>query len=143
LPLDPDPSLEHEVWRLEIDENDGPIVKVSTRLVRDRYMLARSSAFVCLVLPEILRRVLTWAVEEGQPDEEDQNTPRASWVGFGCSLLGQRELPDDVDDPCTGTEAKERWVNDAVSRFCREHGVEGVFGDWWRDGGADVTGGAL
>jgi hypothetical protein len=144
LPLDPDPSLTKEVWRLEIDENDGPLIKVSTHLVRDRQALARSPAFRSLVLPEVLRRVLTWALEDDLPgdDEDDWETPRGRWIRFGCGLLGQTEPPENLDDRDEGADARDAWIEQAVNRFCHSNRIDEVFGEWWRDDAPGAAGGA-
>lgn len=142
LPLDPDPSLRQEVWRLEIDENDGPIIKVSTHLVRDRHALARSPAFLTLVLPEVLRRVLTWALADGLPGEDEWDAPRGRWIRFGCGLLAQHEPPDELDDHDEGADDRERWIAEAVTRFCHTNRIDRVFGNWWRDDASRPTGGA-
>lgn len=44
-----------EVWRLDIDEDTGPLLKISRHLAPDRHSLVRSSQFVALALPELLR----------------------------------------------------------------------------------------
>lgn len=142
LPLDPDPSLRDEVWRLEIDENDGPLVKVSTHLVRDRHALARSPAFITLALPEILRRTLTWALAEGLPGDEDWDTPRGRWIRFGCGLLSQTEPPQSLDDHDDTAQAREHWIDDAVTRFCRANRIDQTFGGWWRNDAPRATGDA-
>jgi hypothetical protein len=142
LPLDPDPSLREEVWRLEIDENDGPLVKVSTHLVRDRHALARSPAFLTLALPEILRRILTWAVSDGLPGDDEWDTPHGRWIRFGCGLLAQNEPPSELDDRDEGVDARDRWIESAVTRFCRANRIDRTFGGWWREDGPRTTGGA-
>jgi hypothetical protein len=141
LPLDPDPTLTNEVWRLEIDENDGPLIKVSTHLVRDRHALARSPGFLSLVLPEVFRRVLTWALEDGLPGDEEWDTPRGLWIRFGCGLLGQTEPPEDLDDRDEGADARDAWIEQAVNRFCRGNHIDRLFGGWWRDDAPRATGG--
>jgi hypothetical protein len=142
LPLDPDPSLREEVWRLDIDEKDGPLVRVSTHLVRDRHALARSPAILTLALPEILRRILTWALDEGLPGDDDWDTPRGRWVRFGCGLLGQSEPPQELDDRDEGADAKDQWINDVVTRFCRAHRIDRTFVGWWSKDATRATGGA-
>lgn len=142
LPLDPDPTLTDEVWRLEIDENDGPLVKVSTNLVRDRLALARSLAFLSLVLPEVLRRVLKWAIEDGRPEDDEWDSPRGRWIRFGCGLLGQTEPPDILDDRDAGADARDEWIDEAVERFCRMNHIDRHFSKWWRDDAPRAAGGA-
>lgn len=130
LPMDPDPNLFDEIWRLELDENDGPLVKISTALVRDRHTLARSSPFLSLVMPEILRKSLSWAIHDGLPSDEDWDTPRGRWIRFGCALQSQSEPPENLD---SDDEARDKWVEDGVARFCRANRLSEVFGNWWRD----------
>ena len=142
LPLEPDPDLRDEVWRLEIDEKDGPLVKVSTHLVRDRHALARSPHFLSLVLPEILRRVLAWAIEDGIPDDEEWESPRGRWIRFACGLLSQTEPPGELDDRDEGPDARDRWIDGAVVRFCRLNHIDRAFGGWWRDDNPRSTVGA-
>ncbi len=142
LPLDPDPALTNEVWRLEIDENDGPLIKVSTHLVRDRHALARSPGFLSLVLPEVFRRVLTWALEHGLPGDDEWDTPRGRWILFGCGLLGQTEPPENLDDRDEGADARDAWIEQAVNRFCRANHIDRVFSGWWRDDAPRAAGGA-
>lgn len=131
LPLDPDPSLRDEVWRLDIDENDGPLVKVSTNLVRDRNALARSPAFLALALPEALRRILEWAVADGLPGDDEWDTPRGRWIRFTCGLLGQSEPPQHLDDRNEGEDARAQWIDDAIIQFCRANKIGSAFNTWW------------
>ncbi len=142
LPLEPDPSLEHEAWRLDIDEDDGPLVKISTDVVKDRHALARHASFLTLALPEILRRCLTWALEGGLPDDDEWDTPRGRWVRFGCGLLKQSEPPPELDDDNDANETREEWINAVVTRFCKEHRIKDQYEKWWADQTSPATGGA-
>lgn len=140
LPLDPDPTLRDEPWRLVIDEDDGPVVKVSTHLVRDRQAFAKSREFISLAMPEILRRILGWAVTSGTPAEDEWDTPRGKWIRLGCGLLGQAEPPQEMSDTVGGAAAREEWVDEVVSRFCRMHRTAQVFREWWREGTVQSAG---
>jgi len=142
LPLDPDPSLTNEVWRLEIDENTGPLIKVSTHLVRDRHALARSPAFLSLVLPEVFRRILNWALKDGLPGDDEWDAPRGRWISFGCGLLGQTSPPEILDDRHEGDDARDKWIDEVVDQFCRANQIDLVFGGWWRNETPRATGGA-
>lgn len=137
LPMDPDPNLFDEVWRFELDEDDGPLVKVSTVLVRDRHALARSAQFLSLVMPEILRQSLAWALQTGLPSDEEWDTPRGQWIRFGCTLMSQREPPEDLDSE--DEDARDRWVEEAVTRFCRANRLNEIFGRWWRDDASSLN----
>lgn len=141
LPLETDPSLRDEVWRLDIDENDGPLVRISSYLVRDRHAFARSGAFMSLALPDILRKVLSWALDDGLPDDDDWDTPRGRWVRFGCGLLGQAEPPRELDDQDGGADARDKWVDQVVQGFWRVNSLGRAFAGWWREEGSHGTGG--
>lgn len=129
LPLEPDPELRDEIWRLDLDQDTGPLVRVSPHLVRDRHALARSDEFVVLALPEILRRILEWSLEDGLPDDDEWDSVRGLWIRQACGLLSQTRPPDGLDDD---EVERERWIDEAVTRFCRRHGIERRFGKWWQ-----------
>lgn len=130
LPLQPDPDLRDEVWRLIIDDDDGPIIKVSTELVSDRRAFARSPAFVSLALPEIFRSILKWSLNGDLPADDDWDTPRGRWIRLACALLGQAEVPPGLGDSETDGDARDAWIDDAVSRFCKVNSVNRVFSQW-------------
>lgn len=134
LPLESDPSLIDEVWKLDIDEDSGPLIRVSTHLVQDRAGLAQSQQFISLALPEILRRILQWALDDGVPDDEDWETVRGRWVLFACGIMGQKRPPDEIDDNTEGAEIKSAWIEDAVTRFSRSAKVGESFSGWWNAG---------
>jgi hypothetical protein len=138
LPMEPDSSLREEVWRLDIDENDGPLIRMSTHLVSDRHALARHPVFLSLVMPEVLRQILRWALEDGRPNDEEWDTPRGRWILQGCRLLGLREPPEELDDDWP---EREQWIDQVVTQFCRRHGLGKQFGKWWGGNTSHAAGG--
>lgn len=54
-------SLGSQVWRLEIDEENGPELLVNDRIRRSKE-LVRSSSFSALVIPEIFRQISEWVL---------------------------------------------------------------------------------
>lgn len=142
LPIERNDELRDEVWRLVLDDETGPMVEVSGPLVADRQALARSPAFLSLALPEVLRRILRWSLEEGRPEEDDWHKPRGVWIRFALDqLLRERDLRPELDDAEPWTVDHERWVNDAVTKFCRLHHIDRVFGKWWKGDGSLQRGG--
>lgn len=140
LPFEPDPGLRERVWTLDLDDQTGPLVRVSAHLVRDRQALARSDEFVTIALPEILRRILEWALADGVPDDDDEwDTIRGRWVRLACGLHGQARPPEEVDDD---EDERAKWIEEAVSRFCRLHGIDAKFKSWWRRVEPPTKGGA-
>jgi len=120
-----------EVWRLEIDEDTGPSLKVSKYLAPDRWGLVKSDEFRTLVGPEIFRRILTIAAASGKAFfDEDKDGWEGRWVRMACQVTG---VPEPRDEPW-GQDDQENWVEDAVQRFSRRHRIATSFGRWWSDG---------
>jgi hypothetical protein len=133
LPLIPDQSLVTELWRLQLDDHTGPTVHVSVSLVPDRYAFARSSEFLTLAMPVIVRRILEWAVSEPDFDWAGQwhVHPRALWLRSSMELLGQEEIPGFLGEPSDQQDdERDAWVDDAVAAFCRQVELEKLSRIW-------------
>lgn len=114
--------LEGEVFRLKLPDSSGeePVLILNEGL--DIWMIggikpyARTPLFVSLVLPSVIRQVLTHYLrpECEMDSEDDQSQPRGRWLAFGARLTG-------VEPPDTSTELAEvyGWVDDAVEAFCQ------------------------
>lgn len=141
LALDTDPDMRDEVWRLDFGDDDWPRISVSGHLVADRLSFARSPAFLSLVMPEALRRILHWSLENGLPEEDDWHRPRGVWIRFACSLLKQMEPPAELGDEDSGADKRDEWVDEAVTRFCRINHIDRTFSQWWKGAGSSSRGG--
>lgn len=130
LPVDPW-DVRDQVWQLEIDEETGPLLKISRHLAPDRHALVRSPPFETLVLPEVLKTILSRALTDGVPDaDESADTWQWKWVHLACDLMGVMEPPLEVED---SPDAAERWVSEVVARFCRQHRISTTFLNWWKE----------
>lgn len=110
-------DLGQRVWELRIDEGDLPRLVLNERYLEDGVReLARSHpGFRALVFPEVLRRILTEAVADHDPDADDEEWGTL-WLRFACRELGQPRPPDDPTDHAD-------WVAAAVDAFCARAGV--------------------
>jgi hypothetical protein len=136
LPLIPDQGLVDELWKLILDDQTGPTVHVSVALVPDRHAFARSSEFLTLAMPIILRNILEWAVSEPDFDWRGQWDVhrRALWVRSSMELLGQHELPGFLSEP--GNEQddeKDTWIDKAVAAFCKQLDIDKLSKNWLKN----------
>ena len=130
LPIKPE-DLGEETFRVDY-AGERPILKINKR-AGDWRTLARHPAFVCLVLPEVLREILTrvLSIEEYYETEDDSDW-RARWLRFGSLIPGSSEPPASKDEE----DRFDDWVNDAVAAFARLHHMRNRFNLFW-SGGAE------
>jgi|GEM_PF-4370719 hypothetical protein len=101
-------DLKEELWRVDTsDEALGPCVFVNKRLPNAGGLLTRDPVTRGLIMPQIVRQVLTVVAKT-----EQQSEPwAANWISF-AEQLGHPELPDAEDD-----EAVQGWVEEVVESF--------------------------
>lgn len=119
-------DLGREVWK--IDFADEPILLINYRLA-EKHALARSGVFQSLVLPEVLRSILTRILLVDQYRYfEDENDWAARWLRFASSFPGVGGVPEDED-----AELDAEWIDSAVSAFCQWRGTDRLFKEFWGD----------
>jgi hypothetical protein len=126
-------DLEGHAWKLEIDDETGPLLRVSRTLVPERESFVGSREFVSLVLPAVLHRVLERALLAGADDDD------AGWAADWLKLAAS--LPEAGPPPEHGTgerlsDEEEDWIDDAVEAFCKAHAIGDRFRAWWNAGPA-------
>jgi hypothetical protein len=126
LPVNFGVDLGHRIWEVQFpDDGTDPMLCVNSNLNADdgllRNFVAQESAFVSLVFPEALRRILERLLEEGY-DSSDEESWQYKWVRFAFSLgVG---LPSDSDD-----DLKRQWIDEAVDAFCVQAKIKTLFED--------------
>ena len=103
------------VWELDIlDDVRGPVLYIDQ--TADPYKeLPGRIEFKALIYPEIMRRMLTRALDDSRDDLEGwQHT----WLQFPRQTFGYMDPPPDGDDP----EANKDWVDTAVRACSRSAG---------------------
>lgn len=131
LPLDRSDSRD-EVWRLEVDLQTGPLLRISVHLVANREAFVRSREFTTLVLPQVFRCILASVFEDGIPDEESA-VWRLKWAGLACSTMRATQPPPAIGED---QQAREEWIDEVVSKWCRGRRLGTLFQNWWGEGGA-------
>lgn len=122
LPIEPH-DLGQELWRLEFKDQDV-ILYVNEKIpdLKDR---ARSDPlFYALVYPEVVRRVLTQAIDDNVDVEEDDERWQIFWLRFGRDLHPTKQTPPSSNDP---DEDRDEWVDEVVAVFSEAHQLKERF----------------
>lgn len=134
--IDVVPSEIGEVWRVDFPEDGGePVLQVNRYLVERHHELVRGDQFISLVLPEVLRIVLTrvLVIENVDPSEEGDDW-RSLWHRFVRALPGVGDAPHPVkgeSDSPENVDELEAWIDNAVDAFARKYRIDQRFNDWW------------
>lgn len=135
LHVDPKP-LGNQVWRLNLDDA-WPKLEVNND-IRDLNMfdiIKSSAAFRSLVLPSLLRSILTHLViMDAEVDADTQDHWGSSWHKFGTALAGGATCP-----PCGESGEQDNrlaWVESVVTAFCHRHRISDMFRSSVRQGDA-------
>lgn len=117
LPFRPAP-LGQRLWKLEATEGDWPALLINES-VADWHQFARTPSFQALVLPEVLRQIAIWVVEQ-LDDAQEEDTPAGAWRQF-LSGFGQDPVevaPDDEDERAGWARD---WAEEIADKFSRRH----------------------
>lgn len=113
-------NLGQEIWRV-VYEN-GFILELNQEITNIKEIVTRDRSVRGVILPEVLRIVLTRILAENL-DEESESGPAyekaPNWLQLGKTFSGGIEPP-----PVEGRDADTDihiWVNDAVRGFCQKH----------------------
>ena len=112
-------DLGMEVWRLKFDENGGsPVLEVNKNIEDISFAVRRDEAFRSLVLPEVLRSILTRAliVEGENPDDDEESSNWRSWM-LCVRDFYHEEYPQMSDDEVVDKGAISGWIDNAVAAF--------------------------
>ena len=112
-------DLGMEVWRLKFDENGGgPALEVNKNIEDISFAVRHDEAFRSLVLPEVLRSILTRAliVEGENPDDDEENSNWRPWM-LCVRDFYHEEYPQMSDDETIDNGAISLWIDNAVAAF--------------------------
>jgi hypothetical protein len=117
LPIEPH-DLGQEMWRLEFKDQDV-VLYVNERIPELKDWARAEPLFYAVVYPEVVRRVLTRAIDENADVEEDDDERwQVLWQRFGRDLHPTKQKPPGSDDP---EEDREEWVDEVVAAFASAH----------------------
>ena len=111
-------DLGHEVWRTDLDQDAGPVLKLNYRIPGFKQAILDNPMMRGLLLPAALRPVLEEIARNPAFDEDDEADWKRDWVTFCRDQLGAD--PDDIDR--SDEEGKETWIRSATQKFCQDIG---------------------
>lgn len=117
-------------WKLELDEESGPLLRVSRALVGEREAFVGSREFVSLVLPAVLRQILERALIAAGDAEEATGWP-ADWIHLARALPGVGAPPPRTAAAETLTDEEEDWLDAVAEAFALARQVPERFQAWW------------
>jgi hypothetical protein len=131
-------DLANELWKVDFD-GDEPQLQINQSLVASPALLVRDDRFVSLVLPQVLRIILTHILIVNRFDAtEDVTGWRAQWLRLSMALPGVGDEPPHVELGEVGAlqnqEELEQWIDDAVRSFARKSHIGRQFNAWWNAG---------
>ena len=119
IPLQEDNGAElgSEVWRVDFGQDEGPVLLVNSNVPNIGDIVRSDVAFRSLVIPQVLRQVLTQMifVEKMDPDD-DEDGWGTDWFTF-VEKLGVKAEPDMTWGEALDNEAAQEWINKTVIAF--------------------------
>ena len=116
-------DLGQEVWRLDFGSSDDiPVLKVNKNMEGMSQAVRSDRAFRSLVLPEVLRSILSHMlfVEGAHPDDDDRLT-WFGWFGFVSQFYSLEDCPRSIETGDTEQrKATSDWINAAVNSFTEQ-----------------------
>lgn len=123
--LTPEPdTLDQLLWKLDL-ESDPPRLLVNRDAKPSWQDLAKSPHFRSLVYPEVLRRLLSWALIQNEWTEDDEEDGSASnWMHFAKNL--GVPWPPPPPSPAFRGDC-DQWIDEAVASFARRNQLRNVW----------------
>lgn len=117
-------ELDQSVFKLEF--HDEPVLLINDRS-GDWREVVKQPAFQSLVLPNVIREVLTRIIFiEEYYETTDLSDWRSQWLNYALSLPGIQDIPEDEDDWGVAD-----WIDDAAEAFCDKFEVTDLFKEYW------------
>ena len=112
-------ELGKEVWRLEFGESDNPTMFVNSNIRGMSETARQDEAFRALVIPQVLRSILTRAVVVDDCDPDDDAGQWGEWLAFVREFCDE-DLTTISGDSESDAEAKLDWIDSAVRAFAEK-----------------------
>jgi hypothetical protein len=114
-------GMGQEVWRVIWDAT-GPVLELNQDYTGIKETLLQKHIFRSLLLPEVLRTVLTRILSDEMDHDEEYGDRAKLWLKFVATFHSETE-PQERE-----LAIIDAWVNNAVQSFCRRH----RFFDAWK-----------
>ena len=112
-------ELGKEVWRLDFGESDNPTMFVNRNIRGISETVRQDEAFRALVIPQVLRSILTRAVIVDECDPDDDIGRWSEWLRF-VSEFHDEDLAAISSDPESDAATRAEWIEGAVKAFAEQ-----------------------
>lgn len=102
-------------WKLDIREDDYPIVYIDRKIPDPRTWVRNDPVFVSCVLPAIVREVFDDILNESAPPEQKW---AKDWIDWADTLMPGKAPPWG-----DGRAQRQDWLSDLLDSFCQRHGM--------------------
>ncbi len=102
-------------WKLDVREDDYPIVYLDKKIPDARTWVRNDPIFVSCVLPAIVREVFDDILVSNSPPDQ---TWANDWLGWADTLMPGKAPPWKDD-----RTHKQAWIADLLDSFCGRHGM--------------------
>jgi hypothetical protein len=101
------------VWRLDIRENDYPVVYLDKRIPNASIWAKTDATFTGAVLPAVIAQVFGDILEE---DDEPDMPWMKDWIQWADILMPGQKPPYSQS-----TQDTRSWIESLIDTFCRRH----------------------
>lgn len=112
-------ELGKEVWRLDFGESDNPTMYVNRNIRGMSDVVRQDDTFRALVIPQVLRSILTRAVIVDECDLDDDAGRWSEWMSFVAEFHDE-DLAAITYEPEVDAAAKAEWIDSAVRAFAEK-----------------------
>ena len=112
-------ELGKEVWRLDFGESDNPTMYVNRDIPGISETVRQDEAFRALVIPEVLRSILTRAIIVDECDPDDDAGRWNEWLSF-VGEFHDDDLGAVSSEAEADAAAKAEWIERAVRAFAEK-----------------------
>ena len=117
IPLEPT-DLGGEVWRVDFVDDGQPVLLVNNRLPAMSEIVRNDKQFRALVMPQVLRTVLTHIIFVAGADyDDDEETWHQGWFNLAQAVFSTRapKVTNPEDD--SQLLDAQRWIEEVVAEF--------------------------
>ena len=130
-----DDELGGEVWRVDFGDDDLPELLVNREISGISEIVRTNKDFRALVMPAVLRAILTRILIDESADPDDEESAWEGWFKLARALHPDpnagipRLAPDGVD---TSLDVARSWIDIVVGAFARDKvSAVGVYSKPW------------
>ena len=116
-----DDELRGEVWRVDFGDDDLPELLLNSSVSGVSEIVRSDKDFRSLVMPVVLREILTHGLIDEHADPDDDESPWDGWFSLAKSLYPDVEVPSvGSDGPDAGVREAREWIDAVVGVFAKE-----------------------